>query len=56
MADGRPIRWALRHPLAIAVVYTPLFFRVVRGSVLAESAQTYVVAASMKRSIRSEAG
>jgi peptide/nickel transport system permease protein len=31
--------------VAIAVVYTPLFFRVVRGSVLAESAQTYVEAA-----------
>lgn len=30
---------------AIAVVYAPLFFRVVRGSVLAESAQTYVEAA-----------
>jgi peptide/nickel transport system permease protein len=31
--------------VAIAVVYAPLFFRVVRGSVLAESAQTYVEAA-----------
>lgn len=31
--------------VAIAVVYTPLFFRVVRGSVLAESAQAYVEAA-----------
>ncbi|MGH7279573.1 MAG: ABC transporter permease [Candidatus Rokuibacteriota bacterium] len=31
--------------IAIAVVYAPLFFRVVRGSVLAESAQTYVEAA-----------
>ena len=31
--------------VAIAVVYTPLFFRVVRGSVLAESAQSYVEAA-----------
>ena len=31
--------------VAIAVVYTPLFFRVIRGSVLAESAQTYVEAA-----------
>ena len=30
---------------AIAVVYAPLFFRVVRGSVLAESAQAYVEAA-----------
>jgi peptide/nickel transport system permease protein len=30
---------------AIAVVYAPLFFRVTRGSVLAESAQTYVEAA-----------
>lgn len=30
---------------AIAVVYAPLFFRVVRGSVLAELAQTYVEAA-----------
>jgi peptide/nickel transport system permease protein len=31
--------------VAIAVVYAPLFFRVVRGSVLAESAQAYVEAA-----------
>jgi peptide/nickel transport system permease protein len=31
--------------VAIAVVYAPLFFRVTRGSVLAESAQTYVEAA-----------
>jgi peptide/nickel transport system permease protein len=31
--------------VAIAVVYAPLFFRVVRGSVLAESAQSYVEAA-----------
>jgi peptide/nickel transport system permease protein len=31
--------------VAIAVVYAPLFFRVVRGSVLAESALTYVEAA-----------
>jgi peptide/nickel transport system permease protein len=31
--------------VAIAVVYTSLFFRVVRGSVLAESAQSYVEAA-----------
>lgn len=31
--------------VAIAVVYAPLFFRVVRGSVLVESAQTYVEAA-----------
>ncbi|HSE04127.1 MAG TPA: ABC transporter permease [Methylomirabilota bacterium] len=31
--------------VAIAVVYAPLFFRVIRGSVLAESAQTYVEAA-----------
>ncbi len=31
--------------IAIAVVYAPLFFRVVRGSVLAESAQAYVEAA-----------
>lgn len=31
--------------VAIAVVYAPLFFRVVRGSVLAESAQVYVEAA-----------
>jgi peptide/nickel transport system permease protein len=31
--------------VAIAVVYTPLFFRVVRGSVLAEAAQSYVEAA-----------
>ena len=31
--------------VAIAVVYAPLFFRVVRGSVLSESAQTYVEAA-----------
>jgi peptide/nickel transport system permease protein len=31
--------------VAIAVVYTPLFFRVVRGSVLSEAAQTYVEAA-----------
>lgn len=31
--------------VAIAVVYAPLFFRVMRGSVLAESAQTYVEAA-----------
>lgn len=31
--------------IAIAVVYAPLFFRVVRGSVLAESAQSYVEAA-----------
>jgi peptide/nickel transport system permease protein len=31
--------------VAIAVVYAPLFFRVVRGSVLAESAPTYVEAA-----------
>lgn len=31
--------------VAIAVVYTPLFFRVARGSVLAESAQVYVEAA-----------
>jgi peptide/nickel transport system permease protein len=31
--------------VAIAVVYAPLFFRVVRGSVLAESAQPYVEAA-----------
>jgi peptide/nickel transport system permease protein len=31
--------------VAIAVVYAPLFFRVVRSSVLAESAQTYVEAA-----------
>jgi peptide/nickel transport system permease protein len=31
--------------VAIAVVYAPLFFRVVRASVLAESAQTYVEAA-----------
>lgn len=31
--------------VAIAVVYAPLFFRVVRGSVLAESAKTYVEAA-----------
>jgi peptide/nickel transport system permease protein len=30
---------------AIAVVYAPLFFRVVRGSVLVESAQSYVEAA-----------
>jgi peptide/nickel transport system permease protein len=30
---------------AIAVVYAPLFFRVLRGSVLAESAQAYVEAA-----------
>lgn len=30
---------------AIAVVYAPLFFRVVRGSVLVESAQAYVEAA-----------
>jgi peptide/nickel transport system permease protein len=30
---------------AIAVVYAPLFFRVVRGSVLAESVQAYVEAA-----------
>jgi peptide/nickel transport system permease protein len=30
---------------AIGVVYAPLFFRVVRGSVLAESAQVYVEAA-----------
>jgi peptide/nickel transport system permease protein len=30
---------------AIAVVYAPLFFRVVRGAVLAESAQAYVEAA-----------
>ncbi len=30
---------------AIAVVYAPLFFRVTRGSVLAESAQSYVEAA-----------
>jgi peptide/nickel transport system permease protein len=30
---------------AIAAVYAPLFFRVVRGSVLAESAQVYVEAA-----------
>jgi peptide/nickel transport system permease protein len=31
--------------VAIAVVYAPLFFRVVRGSVLAESAEVYVEAA-----------
>src|SRR5216117_178433 len=31
--------------VAIAVVYAPLFFRVVRASVLAESAQAYVEAA-----------
>jgi peptide/nickel transport system permease protein len=31
--------------VAIAVVYGPFFFRVVRGSVLVESAQTYVEAA-----------
>jgi peptide/nickel transport system permease protein len=31
--------------VAIAVVYAPLFFRVVRGSVLVESAQSYVEAA-----------
>ncbi len=31
--------------VAIAVVYAPLFFRVVRGSVLVESAQAYVEAA-----------
>lgn len=31
--------------VAIAVVYAPLFFRVVRGSVLVESAQVYVEAA-----------
>lgn len=31
--------------VAIALVYAPLFFRVVRGSVLAESAQAYVEAA-----------
>jgi peptide/nickel transport system permease protein len=31
--------------VAIAVVYAPLFFRVVRGSVLLESAQSYVEAA-----------
>jgi peptide/nickel transport system permease protein len=31
--------------VAIAAVYAPLFFRVVRGSVLAESAQSYVEAA-----------
>jgi peptide/nickel transport system permease protein len=31
--------------VAIAVVYAPLFFRVVRGSVLAESAEAYVEAA-----------
>jgi peptide/nickel transport system permease protein len=31
--------------IAIAVVYGPFFFRVVRGSVLVESAQTYVEAA-----------
>lgn len=31
--------------VAIAVVYAPLFFRVVRGSVLAESAQSYAEAA-----------
>jgi peptide/nickel transport system permease protein len=31
--------------VAIAVVYTPLFFRVVRGSVLVESAEVYVEAA-----------
>lgn len=31
--------------IAIAVVYAPLFFRVVRGSVLVESAQAYVEAA-----------
>jgi peptide/nickel transport system permease protein len=31
--------------VAIAVVYAPLYFRVVRGSVLAESAQSYVEAA-----------
>ncbi|MCI0548844.1 MAG: ABC transporter permease [Candidatus Rokubacteria bacterium] len=31
--------------VAIAVVYAPLFFRVTRGSVLAESAQAYVEAA-----------
>ena len=31
--------------VAIAAVYAPLFFRVVRGSVLAESAQVYVEAA-----------
>jgi peptide/nickel transport system permease protein len=31
--------------VAIAVVYAPLYFRVVRGSVLAESAQAYVEAA-----------
>lgn len=31
--------------IAIAVVYAPLFFRVVRGSVLAEREQTYVEAA-----------
>ena len=31
--------------VAIAVVYSPLFFRVVRGSVLAESALSYVEAA-----------
>jgi peptide/nickel transport system permease protein len=31
--------------VAIAVVYAPLYFRVVRGSVLGEAAQTYVEAA-----------
>ena len=31
--------------VAIAVVYAPLYFRVVRGSVLSEAAQTYVEAA-----------
>jgi peptide/nickel transport system permease protein len=31
--------------VAIAVVYAPLFFRVVRGSILVESAQAYVEAA-----------
>jgi peptide/nickel transport system permease protein len=30
---------------AVAVVYAPLFFRVLRGSILAESAQAYVEAA-----------
>ena len=35
----------IRLAIGIAAVYTPLFFRVVRGSVLAESAQTYVEAA-----------